>query len=305
MRKQQSDFGWDWGPAFAPAGPWQPAYVIQLAPSQLYVRNTLVDIYRYGQVNNVPPSNFNPWVVNASLDYIGSLPEGASLTYQLADSSGVVRLSGDMENTTTIDGAITAQISIPDDGTVQTWWPVGLGPQILYNLTVTIAHSSQPIGSSHRRIGFRTIVNNQSPVDQDQIARGVAPGANWHFEINGQPYFAKGSNFIPPDPFWARLTPDKIRQLFDLAVDSGQNMLRIWASGAYSPDLVYDIADEMGILLWSEFEFGDALYPVDEEFLDNVSQEASYQVRRVNYHREFRFQLGSEPSSRCLQILLK
>ena len=43
----------------------------------------------------------------------------------------------------------------------------------------------------------------------------------------------------------------------------------------------------MGILLWSEFEFGDALYPVDKEFLDNVREEAVYQVRRVNHHRKF------------------
>jgi beta-mannosidase len=41
---------------------------------------------------------------------------------------------------------------------------------------------------------------------------------------------------------------------------------------------------EMGILLWSEFEFGDALYPVDKEFLDNVQAEVEYQVRRVNHH---------------------
>jgi hypothetical protein len=42
----------------------------------------------------------------------------------------------------------------------------------------------------------------------------------------------------------------------------------------------------MGILLWSEFQFGDALYPVDKEFLDNVREEAQYQVRRVNHHRK-------------------
>jgi beta-mannosidase len=61
-------------------------------------------------------------------------------------------------------------------------------------------------------------------------------------------------------------------------------MLRVWASGAYSPDFLYDLADEMGILLWSEFEFGDALYPVDNDFLENVREEAEYQVRRVNHH---------------------
>src|SRR4051812_33520966 len=55
MRKEQSDFGWDWGPAFAPAGIWQPAYVIQLPASGVYIRNSLLDIYRKGQLNNLPP----------------------------------------------------------------------------------------------------------------------------------------------------------------------------------------------------------------------------------------------------------
>ena len=73
-------------------------------------------------------------------------------------------------------------------------------------------------------------------------------------------------------------------QLFDSVIDGNQNMLRVWASGAYSPDFLYDLADEKGILLWSEFEFGDALYPIDPDFLDNVREEAEYNVRRVNHH---------------------
>lgn len=61
-------------------------------------------------------------------------------------------------------------------------------------------------------------------------------------------------------------------------------MLRVWASGAYTPDFIYDMADQEGILMWSEFEFGDALYPVDQEFIENVVEEATYNVRRVNHH---------------------
>lgn len=63
-------------------------------------------------------------------------------------------------------------------------------------------------------------------------------------------------------------------------------MLRVWSSGAYSPDYMYDSADVRGILLWSEFEFGDALYPINPGFLANIAEEARYQVRRVNHHRE-------------------
>ena len=49
---------------------------------------------------------------------------------------------------------------------------------------------------------------------------------------------------------------------------------------------------EMGILLWSEFEFGDALYPIDPEFLENVREEVNYQVRRVNHHRKMNIVSG-------------
>ena len=75
-----------------------------------------------------------------------------------------------------------------------------------------------------------------------------------------------------------------MRQLFDAVTAGNQNMLRVWASGAYTPDFIYDIADEKGVLMWSEFEFGDALYPVNSEFIDNVREEATYNVRRVNHH---------------------
>lgn len=109
----------------------------------------------------------------------------------------------------------------------------------------------------------------------------IDPG---HFEVNGHEFYAKGSNFIPPDAFWPRVTPQRIQQLFSAVISGNQNMLRVWASGAYLPDFTYDLADEMGILLWSEFEFGDALYPVDPAFLENARLEAVYQVRRVNHH---------------------
>lgn len=80
------------------------------------------------------------------------------------------------------------------------------------------------------------------------------------------------------------MTPQRIQQLFNAVVAGNQNMLRVWSSGAYSPDFMYDLADEMGILLWSEFEFSDALYPVNAEFLENSRLEAVYQVRRINHH---------------------
>ena len=292
IRKQQNDFGWDWGPAFAPAGPWLPAYVVQLDEGQIYPRNTLVDVYRRAQRNNLIPDQNQPWIMNCSVDYIGNLPDGATLSYTLTDSSNATVLTGSLRDVNQTKGIITGMTTVESE-VVDLWWPVNMGPQTLYNLTINVEDSSnQSLASVARGVGFRTIVLNEMPVSDEQIALGIAPGNNWHFEINGHPFFAKGSNFIPPDVFWPRVNESSIRTLFSAVVAGNQNMLRVWSSGAYSPDFMYDVADELGILLWSEFEFGDALYPVNQEFLDNVYEEAVYQVRRVNYHPSLAYWAG-------------
>jgi beta-mannosidase len=283
IRKEQSDFGWDWGPAFAPAGIWQPAYVVQLPESGIFVRNTLLDIYREGQLNNLPPNQDAPWIVNASLDVLGTIPTSATLNIQIMDINNSTVASGSLQNITSSGSTITGSIAV-DGEACQLWWPHGLGPQNLYYFKISIVEGSQTLTSVTKRSGFRTIVLNMTPISDAQLAQGIAPGNNWHFEINGHEFYVKGSNFIPPDAFWPRVTQEKMEQLFQSVVDGNQNMLRVWASGAYSPDFIYDIADEMGVLLWSEFEFGDALYPVAADFLENAREEADYNVRRVNHH---------------------
>lgn len=284
VRKEGSDFGWDWGPAFAPAGPWQPAYVVQLAQDgAVYVRNADFDLYRQGQLNNLPPDQTKPWILNASIDVLGTVPNGATLKYTITDSaSNSTTGTGFLSNVTASNGTITGT-AVLDPSKYQLWWPNGMGAQNLYNIKVDVVHGST-IASVTKRMGFRTIILNEGVITQQQLDQGIAPGNNWHFEINGHEFYAKGSNFIPPDAFWPRVNQSRIQSLFESVVAGRQNMLRVWATGAYGPDYLYDVADELGILLWSEFEFGDCLYPVAADFLANVREEAVYNVRRLNHH---------------------
>lgn len=291
IRKEGSDFGWDWGPAEAPAGIWQPAFLVQTGADKgdpLYVTNSLVDVYRLGQVNNLPPDQTQKWVVNASIDYIGMLPDNARITIQILDSNNKTFAVGSLANITTTDVAGKTRTiggTFLVEKEPKLWWPQNLGPQSLYTVVVQVSTANgTSVATVEKRTGFRTIVLNMEPIRDDQLAAGVAPGNNWHFEINGHEFYAKGSNFIPPDAFWPRVTQARMEQLFDSVVAGNQNMLRVWATGAYLPDFIYDIADAKGVLLWSEFEFGDSLYPVNQEFLDNVREEAIYNVRRVNHH---------------------
>lgn len=165
IRKEQSDFGWDWGPAFAPAGIWQPAYVIQLSSSpntssDIYVRNSDFDIARVGQMNNIPPDQSAPWLLNASLDVLGNLPQGAALNYVIANSITNQTVSSGTLNNVTSSNSIITGTAVLDPSLYQLWWPRGLGPQNLYNLTVSIVDSSNnTLASINRRTGFRTIVS--------------------------------------------------------------------------------------------------------------------------------------------------
>ncbi|KAI1141502.1 glycoside hydrolase family 2 protein [Hypoxylon sp. FL0543] len=306
MRKEQSDFGWDWGPAFAPAGIWQKAWVVQLSEDEVYVRNSVFDLYREGQLNNLPPDQTANWVLNASVDVIGVVPEGASLNFKITDvATGEDAGSGDLVNITNHGDVITGSAVLSAED-YKLWWPSGLGAQNLYNITIElVSESGKSLSSVTKRTGFRTIVLNMGVVSDEEVAKGVAPGNHWHFEVNGQPFYAKGSNFIPPDAFWPRVTPARIRQLFNSAIAGNQNMLRVWSSGAYSPDFMYDIADELGILLWSEFQFGDAFYPTDPEFLENTRLEAVYQVRRVNHHPSLALWAGGNELESAMLLIVQ
>lgn len=218
IRKEQSDFGWDWGPAYAPAGIWKPAYVVQLQEEgEVYVKNSMVDIYRKGQLNNLLPDQTQPWVVNASIDYLGTLPHGATICTTFTDKARSTLFSEELVNVTVTNGTITGSTLVT--GNPELWWPVGYGKQNLYDMKLEIIGAKNDVlASVRKRVGFRTIVLNQGLITDEQQAMGIAPGANWHFEINGHEIFCKGSNLVPFDAFWPRVKEADFRVLLESVV---------------------------------------------------------------------------------------
>ncbi|EGX93267.1 beta-mannosidase mndA [Cordyceps militaris CM01] len=288
VRKQQSDFGWDWSPAFTPAGPWKSGRIVQIRnEDNVHAVNTVIDVYRQGQTNNFAPHQNKPWVVNASIDYIGNLPNDAYIdaTIGSASNDSSVIFRGRLLNIERSQDTLSGSIEI-DSSTPKLWWPNGMGDQCLYTIQLEVRskNSSAALVTSTRRFGFRTILLSTGATSADEIADGKQPGNDWHFEMNGHQFYVKGASIVPPDVFWPRTDIKQMSDMFDAIQHQNFNMLRVWSSGSYLPDFIYDIADERGILLWSEFQFGDALYPDDEQFIDNVRREATENVRRVNHH---------------------
>lgn len=218
IRKEQSDFGWDWGPAFAPMGIWRPVNMVQLPPSEsVHVTNAMVDIYRQGQLNDLIPDQTKPWVLNISIDYIGSIPSGSVVAITIVDDQQKLLVTKKLSSPSIDSGTITEHFTVCE--TPELWWPVGYGKQTLYRLTIEIqTPKKQVLATVSKNIGFRTIVLNQTPISATQLAKGIAPGSNWSFQINGHEIFCKGSNFIPPDAFWPRVTEDSMRRLFGAVI---------------------------------------------------------------------------------------
>ena len=102
-------------------------------------------------------------------------------------------------------------------------------------------------------VGLRTV-----ELRREEDRKG---GQGFAFVINGVEIFAKGANVIPLDAFPARVDAARLRQVLTAARDANMNMLRNWGGGYYEDDAFFDIADELGLLVWQDFMFGGGMQP--------------------------------------------
>jgi beta-mannosidase len=108
------------------------------------------------------------------------------------------------------------------------------------------------------------------------------------------PVFAKGSNWIPADSFPTRITGERLEALIRSAVESHQNMLRVWGGGFYQDEHFYDLCDRYGILVWQDFIFSCSVYPLnDPAFLENVRVEVVENIRRLRHRASLALWCGN------------
>ncbi|NUP69159.1 MAG: glycoside hydrolase family 2 protein [Nonomuraea sp.] len=153
------------------------------------------------------------------------------------------------------------RLDVPD---AELWWPRGHGAQPLYALTVRAGSDRW-----RRDIGFRTV-----ELDTDAF----------RLIVNGRQVFVRGFNWIPDDPFPARVTPGRLAERFGQATATGANALRVWGGGVYESEDFYTLADREGLLIWQDFPFACAAYPEEEPFRSEVEAEARENVARLSAH---------------------
>ena len=259
-RKAPYHYGWDWGPRFVTSGIWRPVALeawdeARLDDVQVF-QNKLEagKVAELGLVARVVAARAG----NARVTV--AQPGGPTLGH--ADVALKVGVN---------DVKLGARIDKPE-----LWWPAGLGPQRLYTLETRLATADgKATDARTTRIGLRTI---------EVVHERDAEGKSFFIKVNGAPVFMKGANWIPADSFVTRVTDERYRLLLQSAVDANMNMLRVWGGGIYEDDRFYELADELGLLVWQDFMFACSMYPGDDPFVENVRHEAIENVRRLRNH---------------------
>ncbi|HOO92723.1 MAG TPA: DUF3300 domain-containing protein, partial [Opitutales bacterium] len=83
------------------------------------------------------------------------------------------------------------------------------------------------------------------------------------FYVNGTRFFVKGSNWIPEA--MCRTSFERTRAELLYTRQSGINFLRFWGGGITESDAFFDLCDELGILIWTEFwQSGDTIIAEDQ-----------------------------------------
>jgi len=255
VRKSQCSYGWDWGPCLPGVGILGP------------VRLEAGDGFSLDEFSVIQKSRGGSFSLNLRLFVRTPRPSSARLRLSVGNEVFEKRLrleKGENRLQTTF------RIGRP-----KLWFPAGYGDQHLYPARLVFLPEGGRAETRSFRIGFRTV---------ELERRRDREGEGFLFRINGVPVFCKGANWIPAEAVLPHLKPKTYRRLLAYAREVDMNMLRVWGGGIYEKELFYDLADELGIMVWQDFMFACAGYPLEEDFLDEVAREAEYQVRRLSPH---------------------
>ena len=261
-RKAGYHFGWDWGPRLVTSGIWKPIIL------KSWNDFKIDDVYIKQELQETKA------IINTQVEL--SFDD----KYNEKELNLEIKISDDNDFTVykktrvKVDSKLNIY-NIPLEITQpKLWWPNGIGDPYLYNVEVSVS-DKYSIDIKSLKLGLRTIELVREP---DSI------GTSFYFRVNGHPVFMKGVNYIPQDIFLTRPTQNDYEYILSSAAQANMNMIRVWGGGVYEKDEFYDLCDQKGLLVWQDFMFACAMYPGNDSFLENVKQEAIYNIKRLRNH---------------------
>jgi beta-mannosidase len=260
IRKAAYEYGWDWGPRFVTSGIWRPARLegwdkTRIADFAIRQRDVSKEVAHIDAQVEVQAASSGP----------------ATISLQYTDTGKPVSLATRTDLHTGMNFVdVPLEIKQP-----KLWYPAGYGDQPLYEFTAQVSAGAGKADERRVKAGLRSVVLDRHP---DKWGR------SFQFVVNGIPVFGKGADVIPFDSFPNRVTTEDYRRILESARDANMNMIRHWGGGYYETDEFYSICDELGIMVWQDFMFGNDWQPGTYAFKLNIEAEAEDQVRRLRNH---------------------
>jgi len=260
IRKAAYEYGWDWGPRFVTSGIWKPVRL------EAWDKARICDFHiRQRDVSKEVAH------LDAEVEIEAASAGDGVVLVHYSDNGKPVMLPKHIRfhvGRNVID--LPIEIRLP-----KLWYPAGYGEQPLYEFAASVGTVEKVFDQRKTKTGLRSI----------ELHRELDKwGRSFEFVVNGIPVFAKGADVIPFDSFPNRVTTANYRSTLQSARDANMNMIRHWGGGYYESDEFYAICDELGIMVWQDFMFGNDWQPGTYAFKLNIEAEAEDQVRRLRNH---------------------
>ena len=251
-RKPQYQFGWDWSLRLNTIG---------------FNKGVTLEYYNENKIINtsVKVVEVNDSIAKLELTTYFSIDKNAQYLW--------VSDLFEEENVSIVNGIAKRNVTIKDPSL---WWPSGRGQQFIYNdKWMLYSTDKYVVDMLDVKFGVKT---SELVMEEDEW------GTSYYFKINGERIFCKGANYIPQDIFPARVKDSDIKDMVNVMAESNFNMVRVWGGGYYPDDIFYETCDSLGIMVWQDLMFACAMYPGDNDFIENVSKEFKYQIPRISSH---------------------
>lgn len=231
---QKSRFGykWDFGTRLVNIGIWQDAYIETRPPV------SLEDVY---VKTDVSPSGVGSIAVTVQTTYSSESEQAPGVVEVSCYDPSQALVSAESITVDRETHQAQINLSVPHP---QLWFPNGYGAQPLYRVSVRLTVGDREVDRRIIRTGLRKL----SYVHND----GHPEALPYVVVVNNQRVYIKGVNITPLDHVYGSVTSDQYKNLVVAMRDANVNLVRINGVGVIEKEVLYDLCDEMGIMIWQE-----------------------------------------------------
>lgn len=256
VRKAAHTYGWDIMPRAVSGGIWKDVYITPY-------KERKIDSFAYA-------CRLVDGGAEVSFKIENNLPVGETAKCRIVGACKDSRFEGVAE---VKDGVAEITVFVED---AYLWWPRDYGEPNLYDLSISLIVNEEQADCMERKMGIRTTeLVRSSCADFDE--------GEFYFVINGKRVYMRGTNWVPMDAFHSRdreRIPEAFRQLWECNC----NAVRLWGGNVYEDELLFELCDAHGIMIWFDFSMACALYPQDEFFQKVIAEEVETVVKKYrNY----------------------